>query len=46
MGAGEVECKSMWDEVINGISDGRKLGTDDAKKLAQLKEKAVKHDAV
>ena len=36
----------MWGEVINGISDGRKLGTEDAKKLAQLKEKAVKHATV
>ena len=44
--AREVEWESMWDEVINGISDGRKLGTEDAQKLAQVKEKAVKHVAV
>jgi nucleoid DNA-binding protein len=39
---GSVEWESMWDEVINGISDGRKLNTEDAKRLVQLKEKAVK----
>ena len=42
----KVEWESMWDEVINGISDGRKLDTEDATKLVQLKEKAMKHAAV
>jgi hypothetical protein len=41
-----VEWESMWDEVINGIGDGRKLNTGDAKRLVQLKEKAVRHAAV
>jgi hypothetical protein len=45
-GTGSVEWESTWDEVINGISDGRKLDTEDAKRLAQLKEKAVRHAAV
>ena len=44
--AGEVEWESMWDEVISGISDGRKLNSKDAKKLTHLKEKAVKHAVV
>ena len=43
VGTGKVEWESMWDEVINGISDGRELDTEDAKKLVQLKEKAMKH---
>ena len=46
VGAREVKWKSMWDEVIYGISDGLKMGTKDAKKLVQLKKKAVKHAAV
>ena len=41
-----VEWESMWDEVISGISDGRQLNTEDAKRLVQLKEKAVRHAAV
>ena len=45
-GTGSVEWESMWDEVINGIGDGRKLNTEDAKRLTQLKEKAVRHAAV
>ena len=45
-GTGSVEWDFMWDEVINGISDGRKLDTEGAKKLVQLKEKAVRHAAV
>ena len=42
----KVEWESMWDEVINGMSNGRKSDTEDAKKLVRLKEKAVKHAVV
>ena len=45
-GTASVEWGSVWDEVIHGISDGRKLDTEDAKRLLQLKEKAVRHATV
>ena len=42
----KIEWESMWDEVISGISDGRKLSPEAARRLAQLKEEAVEHAAV
>ena len=45
-GVEKIEWESMWDEVISGISDGRKLSPEAARRLAQLKEEAVEHAAV
>ena len=33
----------MWDEVLDGISDGRELTETDKKKLEKLKRQAVEH---
>ena len=38
-----VEWESMWDEVLDGISDGRELTETDKKKLEKLKRQAVEH---
>ena len=42
----KIEWESMWDEVISGISDGRRLSPEAARRLAQLKEEAVEHAAM
>ena len=45
-GSPAMEWKSMWDEVLNGISDGRELSKADAEMPEQLKGQAAEHTLV